>query len=1640
MKRLRSFRVLKLLLCAGAVLGAGLGMFPASAQDNQPPQLAPIANQTINEGSLLVFNCSATDPDIPAQTLIFSLEFGAPEGAAMTTGGVFSWTPTETQGPGVYTLRAIVNDSGTPSLSATQTFTVTVQEVNLAPTLGAIADRTISEGTLLTFTASATDPDLPAHTLTYTLGGTPPAGASIDPVSGVFTWTPSELQGPGTFFISVFVTDNGTPALNDARGFLVTVQEVNRPPEWPALADVTADEGTFIGLSVAPTDPDVPAQTLTITLGADAPAGAAVSSGGFFSWSPTEAQGPSSNRVTLIATDNGAPNLSSTQFFNVIIREANLAPSLGFIADQTINGGSLMTFTATATDPDLPPQLLTFSLSAGAPAGAAIHAASGVFTWTPTANQSPSTNRISVIVTDNGVSSLSATQSFLATVLNFNAAPSLAVIPDQTIDEGTLLTFTASATDSDQPPQTLTFSLGAGAPAGAAIDPATGVFSWTPDETQGPGTNLISVVVTDNGSPPASAARSFTVVINEVNRPPVIPPLDDRATSSGNQLVFTVSATDPDVPAQSLTYSLGAGAPAGAAISVGGVFTWTPTPAQSPSTNAIDVIVTDNGTPGLSATRRFTAIVTDLNRAPSVNVIPEQTVNEGSLLTFTATATDSDLPPQTLTFSLGAGAPEGAVIDANTGVFTWTPAENQGPGTNFLNVIVTDNGTPVLSGARGFTVVVSEVNRPPEIDPIADHAANANGLLIFGVSFRDPDIPAQTVTLSLGAGAPAGADISQGGLFTWTPTPAQAPSTNTITVIASDGALTATRSFIVTVQGINHAPTLDVITDRTVDEGTLLTLTATASDQEQPLQSLTFTLGAGAPEGAAIDANTGVFTWTPAENQGPATNLINVVVTDNGTPPLSTARGFTVVVNEVNRPPEIDPIADQPANANGLLIVGVGFRDPDIPAQTVTLSLGAGAPAGAAISQGGLFTWTPTPAQAPSTNTITVIASDGALTATRSFIVTVQGINHAPVLDVIADQTVNEGELLTLTITASDQEQPLQTLTFTLGAGAPEGVALNPSTGVFTWTPTEIQGPFTNVFGVIVMDNGTPPLSAARSFTVVVNEVNSAPEIDPIADQLVNVDGLLVFGVGFRDPDIPHPALNLSLGPGAPAGAEISQGGLFTWTPTLAQAGTTNVITITVSDGALSASRSFTVRVQGVNRLPVLNPIPDQTVDEGMLLTFTATASDPDQPGQSLTFALGAGAPDGAAIDPATGVFTWTPSEPQGPSTNIFGIVVTDNGTPALGAARSFTVVVNEVNRPPEIDPITNHTAVVGGLLIFNVTFRDPDLPGQTLTLGLAAGAPAGAEINPSGLFTWTPAIADASTTNTITVTLTDGSLTATRSFTVTVGAFNRPPVIDPIPDRTVNEGTLLTFAITATDPDQPAQSLTYALGAGAPAGASLNPTTGVFTWTPNELEGPETNGFSVLVTDNGTPPLSVSGSFRIVVNEVNQPPFFLPDTNLIVAVGSPLIIDVEADDLDIPFTVLTYSLGPGAPGGAFITPRGEFSWRPAAGQGPSNYFVTVIVADGGAPVLRATNVLEINVIVGTPIVSPILRNPVWSNNVFETTLDMQAGRRYSLEASDPNEPLNWRTVEAFSGRGAPDTMTDRTATNRNRIYRARVE
>src|SRR5439155_1359944 len=96
----------------------------------------------------------------------------------------------------------------------TKSFTVVVTEANSALVLTVPTAQTVPELSTLMVTNSASDPDLPANTLTFSLVSAP-AGVNLDSNSGVLSWTPSEAQGPSTNLITVRVTDNAAPQLND---------------------------------------------------------------------------------------------------------------------------------------------------------------------------------------------------------------------------------------------------------------------------------------------------------------------------------------------------------------------------------------------------------------------------------------------------------------------------------------------------------------------------------------------------------------------------------------------------------------------------------------------------------------------------------------------------------------------------------------------------------------------------------------------------------------------------------------------------------------------------------------------------------------------------------------------------------------------------------------------------------------------------------------------------------------------------------------------------------------------------------------------------------------------------------------------------------------------------------------------------------------------------------------------------------------------------------------------------------------------------------------------------------------------------------------------------------------------------------
>lgn len=189
-------------------------------------------------------------------------------------------------------------------------------------------------------------------------------------------------------------------------------------------------------------------------------------------------------------------------------------------------------------------------------------------------------------------------------------------------------------------------------------------------------------------------------------------------------------------------------------------------------------------------------------------------------------------------------------------------------------------------------------------------------------------------------------------------------------------------------------------------------------------------------------------------------------------------------------------------------------------------------------------------------------------------------------------------------------------------------------------------------------------------------------------------------------------------------------------------------------------------------------------------------------------------------------------------------------------------------------------------------------------------------------------------------------SLVSQSSFPVTNNAFsyelpamsvvtfvgqtsNNPPSISGVADRTINAGLTLLITNTATDVDAPPQLLTFSLSQ-APAGATVNPTNGIFTWRPSVAQANSTNPVSIRVTDNGSPSLSATNSFSLIVPPLAQPVV----TSIIVSPAQ---------------TTLTIS-GDHGPDYSLLTSTNLFDWQPLLTTNPASLPLTFSITNNPDP------------------------------------------------------------------------------------------
>jgi hypothetical protein len=264
--------------------------------------------------SLYSVQLTAEDPQ--GLTLAYALDYTVtPAGVSIdTVTGLVTWTPAAL---GMETIRAIV--SNTIPESDTLEWYVTVVLPDVPPVLDTIPDTTIYEGQNLQFIVSASDTN--GDALRYSFGASYPAGASLDSVTGIFTWTPTYKQAR-VHQVELIVTERfRNPALSDSMTFNITVRDTNIAPVIVGPGNKLVAEENSLRFTLQASDINGDSIRFSMTgLGSDAQLD---SVSGLFTWVPQVWQA-GVYPVIFIATDNGVPVLADSAFDTITVIDTTI--------------------------------------------------------------------------------------------------------------------------------------------------------------------------------------------------------------------------------------------------------------------------------------------------------------------------------------------------------------------------------------------------------------------------------------------------------------------------------------------------------------------------------------------------------------------------------------------------------------------------------------------------------------------------------------------------------------------------------------------------------------------------------------------------------------------------------------------------------------------------------------------------------------------------------------------------------------------------------------------------------------------------------------------------------------------------------------------------------------------------------------------------------------------------------------------------------------------------------------------------------------------------------------------------------------------------------------------------------------------
>jgi VCBS repeat-containing protein len=698
-------------------------------------------------------------------------------------------------------------------------------------------------------------------------------------------------------------------------------------------------------------------------------------------------------------------------------------------------------------------------------------------------------------------------------------------------------------------------------------------------------------------------------------------------------------------------------------------------------------------------------------------------------------------------------------------------------------------------------------------------------------------------TWSIASGSlPAGLSLASSGVISGTPTTAV---TSTVTYRVIDNAsATATKSLSITINAAVSVATASLSSGNT---GAAYAQTLSASGGSG---TYTWSITSGSlPTGLSLGSSSGAIAGTPTIA---GTSSFTVQASDG----IGTAtKALSITINAANTPPVAvnDTYTINEDTALNVAAAGVLNNDTDADGNPLTAAnITCPAHGTLTFNTNGLFTYIPA-ANYNGTDSFTYRVNDGqANSNTATVTVTITAVNDAPVA-VNDTYTTNEDTALNVAaagVLSNDTDADSNPLTAANITSPAHGALTFNTNGSFTYIPAANYNG-TDSFTYRVNDGQAN--SNTATVTITITAVNDAP-VAVNDTYTTNEDTVLSVaspGVLSNDTDVDGNSLTAYKVRNPYHGTvTLSSNGSFVYTPSANYNGT-DTFTYRARDGqSYSSTVTVTITINAVNDAPVaVNDAYTALKNTALNIAVPGIlGNDTDADGNTLTAANITGPSHGTLTFNTDGSFIYTPASNY-TGTDTFTYRANDGQ--ANSNTATVTITVSTTNSAPvalnDSYSIEENTAL--SIAAPGVLGNDTDADGNSLTATkIISPAHGTLTFYTNGSFIYTPA-SDYTGTDTFTYRANDGqanSNTATVTITITVHV-NNAPTLDAIGNKSAIEGQLLTFTLSAADPD--GDILTYS-ASNILNGALLDQDTGVFSWTPSRGQAGTYTNVHFEVTD----------------------------------------------------------------------------------------------------------------------------------------------------------------------------------------------